>query len=386
MKCLYQRLALSVLCSLSAAAWGQLPAGPQPTSAPATSPTSAPASGQAGDVAATVNGHTISAAEIDKMIWDHVPQKVLESPQAGVVVAQQRARYLESAIDDWLVDAAVQEAGIRVTEDEVQQALREELESYLSNYGVTRDDFDSQLRSQRNQSLEQFLDHRGHDDQFRAMVGRRRLLEKLAPDALRVSDDEIQAYYDKRRDQKYALPARVRVSQIMVSTKDMPPEQKAEAHQRAEAYLAEARKPDADFAALAARYSNCPSRAKGGDLGFSARRGGLAEPLAAAAFALDVGQISDVLETAEAYHILKVTGKTEPRTMPLEEARLGIVETLRSQKLLTELKRYATELRAKADIVYSPGWAPPPPNSAVPLGGPLTSPVAPASQPVSPPK
>ena len=381
MKRPYQQLALFALWALSTA-WGQPPAGSQPASAP----TSAPTSAQTDDVAATVNGHPFSAAEIDKTVWEHIPQKVLESRQAGAVVTQQRFRYLESAIDDFLMDAAVREAGIQVTDDDVKQAAQDELESYLSNYGVTRDSFDSQLRSQRNQTLEQFIAEREKDPVLRAKIGRQRLLEKLAPEALRVTDDEVQAYYDKRRDQRYTLPAQVRASQIMVSTKDMTPEQKAEARQRAAAYLAEARKPEADFAALAARYSNCPTKAKGGDLGFTARRGGLAEPLAAAAFALDVGQISDVLETAEAYHILKVTGKAEPRTIPLEEARRGILETLRTQKLLAETKRYTTELRTKADIVYGPGWTPPAPSATM-LGGPmLTSPGGPASQPSSAPQ
>ena len=392
MKCAYPQLALAALCNLSITAWAQL----LPASQPTTGPTSAPTSAQAGDVAATVNGHTISAAEIDKLVWSNTPQKVLESRQAGAAVAQQRMRFLDTAINDWLLDLQVREAGIRVTDEEMKQSVETELEAYLSNYGTAREDFDSQLRSQRNQSLEEFLAERQRDHAQRAALARRRLMEKLAPEALQVTDEEVQAYYDKHREDKYALPERVRVSQIMVSTRDMNAEQKAAARQKAARFLEEARKPDADFAALAARYSNCPSKAKGGDLGLIARRGGLAEPLAAAAFALDVGQVSDVVETGEAYHILKVTAKAEPRTIPLEEARLGITETLKSQKLRTELKRYTTELREKSDIAYSPGWEPPPPGKPALASPLLTSPtepvpqprapVVPASQPTSAPK
>jgi peptidyl-prolyl cis-trans isomerase C len=382
MKCASEQLAVFAMCSVCAVGLGQIP----PASQPAGAPTSAPTSAVAGDVAATVNGHAISASEIDKLVWERTPQKVLESRQAGAAVAQQRARYLDMAIDDWLLDEQVRGAGIRITDEDMAQSVGEELAAYLSNYGTTRDDFDSVLRSQRNQSLQQFLTERQHEPMQRAALGRRRLMEKLVPDTLRVSDDEIQAYYDKYREQRYTLPERRRISQIMVSTRGMTPEEKATARQKAERFLEEARRPEADFAALAARYSDCPSKAKGGDLGFSARRGGLAEPLAAAAFALEVGQVSDVVDSGEAYHILKVTAKAEPRTMSLEEARLGILQTLRDRKLRAELKRYAAELRAKADIVYSPGWAPLPRMSAVPATPMLTSPAVPDSQPGTPPK
>ena len=62
-----------------------------------------------------------------------------------------------------------------------------------------------------------------------------------------------------------------------------------------------------DFAALAREHSDCPSGAKGGDLG-SFGRGMMVGAFEETAFALAVGATSDVIETPFGYHIIQRTG------------------------------------------------------------------------------
>jgi parvulin-like peptidyl-prolyl isomerase len=90
------------------------------------------------------------------------------------------------------------------------------------------------------------------------------------------------------------MPTEVRASHILVETKD----QAESLRQQIEG--------GADFAALAAKHSNCPSGKKGGDLGFFGK-GRMVKPFEEAAFGLAKGACSTPVQTQFGYHLIKVT-------------------------------------------------------------------------------
>jgi parvulin-like peptidyl-prolyl isomerase len=82
---------------------------------------------------------------------------------------------------------------------------------------------------------------------------------------------------------------------------------RTEAKKLAEKVLEEARAEDADFAALAEKHSDGPSKAEGGNLGIL-KKGEMPKKFEEAALKLESGEISDVVETALGFHIIKRTG------------------------------------------------------------------------------
>ena len=81
-----------------------------------------------------------------------------------------------------------------------------------------------------------------------------------------------------------------------------------------------------DFTELAKAHSSCPSGQRGGDLG-AFGRGRMVKPFEDAAYALKVGEVSDIVETQFGYHIIKTVAHNEAKTTTLEEAKAEIVNS-----------------------------------------------------------
>lgn len=99
-----------------------------------------------------------------------------------------------------------------------------------------------------------------------------------------------------------------------------------------------------DFAELAKTYSDCPSGEQGGDLGYFGRHGMMVEPFAAAAFALEKGGVSPVVETQFGFHIIQVTDIKPGKALKFEDVREKVEETWtdsRSREVFEEVFKAA---------------------------------------------
>jgi peptidyl-prolyl cis-trans isomerase C len=107
-----------------------------------------------------------------------------------------------------------------------------------------------------------------------------------------------------------------------------------------------------DFAVVAREVSDGPKAADGGDTGFFARDS-MVPALADAAFALQIGEISDVIETQFGFHILKMTEKRAASKMSLEEAMVPVKRLLIENGSGQKLSELLVKLNESATIVQS---------------------------------
>lgn len=161
---------------------------------------------------------------------------------------------------------------------------------------------------------------------------------------------DCQAYYDENFERLYSKPKRVQASQIMMKIEPDDPKQLAdEVRSRMEGVLAEVQAGEVSFEDLASKYSEDASARFGGDLGFfDENRTGAPygdEAFKAAAFSMAEGDISDLVETAEGLHIIRVEKIEEATVQEFDEVKLEIAERLLVDTEAPEMARqYAEEI------------------------------------------
>jgi peptidyl-prolyl cis-trans isomerase D len=153
--------------------------------------------------------------------------------------------------------------------------------------------------------------------------------ERFAAEA-EPTEEEIQAYYESHQD-SYRHPEQVRARHILFKVAgDITDEDRRAIRERAAAVL-ESAKAGEDFAELAKQHSEDVTAAAGGDLGFFAR-GVMTPAFEEAAFALEPGAVSDLIDTPFGIHIIKLEEKRAEGVDTLDEARGKIVEAVRTQR------------------------------------------------------
>ncbi len=297
--------------------------------APAAAPTTT-------EVVATVNGVAISRAEVEQA--------------ARMLLAQSRT----PAPTDPDQQRKIQDAALNLLID--QELL------YQAAKGLSVADLDKQVEDKFNAAQARF----GSPEAFQQALGQAGLTgqafkDRLARDLLIASyiDQEVTAkitlapeqakqFYDANPD-KFTQPESVKASHILIGADaKATPEEKHAAQQKANEILAKI-KGGADFAELAKAESSCPSAKKGGDLG-SFGRGQMVKPFEEAAFSLQDGEVSEVVETPFGYHIIKSQGKTPSETVPFAQVEDKIKSLLKNEEAKKRLTAKIEELKQTAKI------------------------------------
>ena len=176
--------------------------------------------------------------------------------------------------------------------------------------------------------------------------------EKSIADKVTVDPAEIQRAYSASQE-SYRVPARVKVRHILIETPKPGPDgkvdQKAVDEARAKAMdVLKQAKATSDWTALAKKYSADPgSKDKGGELGWLGKGQTVAE-FDKVAFAQNKGQISDPVQTSFGFHIIQTEDKEDAHLKPLAEVRPALEESLKQDKIKTELAKASADAETTA--------------------------------------
>ncbi len=202
-------------------------------------------------------------------------------------------------------------------------------------------EFDAKLRM-NGSSLRKMRQTWSRDQLTRYFVGQQLEVDK------EVTHRELLEEY-KKHHSDYAIPARARWEQIMVRT------DRAGSRAEAERQLVE-------MGNKLINGANFGAMAKKGSHGFTADNGGLhdwttkgalaSKVLDQAIFSEPVGELSNVIETPEGFHIIRVIERTEATYVPFEDAQGEIKERILENKRQAEFNKYIERLRTEIPVVY----------------------------------
>jgi peptidyl-prolyl cis-trans isomerase C len=289
------------------------------------------------DKVAVVNGSVIPRADLDREV-SRIEQQLAKMgrPASDDQLSRIKEEMLENLINFELLYQESQKKGIKVEEAAIGEKWAElkqrfpseaEFKSMLNESNLSEADVKSQLR--RGMAVEQFVD--------------KEFFQKAA-----VSDKETKSYYDTHLD-RFKKPEQVQASHILIEVDPQAStSQKAEALKKLEDIQEKLRKGE-DFATLAKEHSQCPSSADGGNLGYF-QRGQMVKPFEEAAFALEPGKVSNIVETRFGYHLIKVTDKKPETTVAYKDVKDGLEEHLKEDKVRQEVHTYLDELKGKAKV------------------------------------
>lgn len=172
------------------------------------------------------------------------------------------------------------------------------------------------------------------------------LLEREVLEAVTVGEDEVAAHYQAHADE-FVQPERRSLRQILLSSEN----EARDIRRRLE------REPRS-FELLARSRSRGPEAGQGGLMGTFAA-GELPQELNAAAFALPVGGVSQVIRTALGYHVLRVESLDPARRRALEECQAEIRQRLLQRRSDESVRQFVRALRARAKVNHDAAIAQP---------------------------
>lgn len=288
--------------------------------------------------AASVNGIIISNQEVNRQLF--VLEQHFLSTQGKAVrpdmVPGLRSKVVDELIDKELLFQESRKRGLEIEDKAVDEKM-DALKKQFPNEETFRDEMSQMDVTEEALRL-----------QIKKDMTVQQLVEKDILAKVKVSDEDARSFYDSHPE-FFKETEKVRASHILVESQaDTDPITKDQRRKGLEAVRKRIEAGE-DFASLAKEFSHCPSAEKGGDLGYF-ERGQMVKPFEEAAFSMKPGEVSDIVVTPFGFHLIKLTDRRPPRTIPYDESKERIKQHLQRLKFTEEKNTYLGELKKKSKV------------------------------------
>jgi len=318
-------------------------------------------------VVATVEGKTISAKIYRMYLKNGIEALGLsdKTDEGRRKIELLKEGIISELIDRRLIDSEVSRRKLLVPEKSLAAAYEksvaemggeENYRRYLSEHALTDEEFRQTV-----------------SDEVESQLLREELNKEVS-----VTESEVTDFFNTQKNNSsladiFKQPERVHARHILINARRSQiaseiqltgPLSKTEVEQRVSAEMAKRKnraaavlarlKAGANFQQLAAEYSeDAGTKNRGGDLGLFGRNTH-ATRFDEAAFALEPGHLSDIVETEYGYHIIQVIEHQVERARSLNETHDAIEQRLLGNKQGAHLKAWLEARRRKADIHIDP--------------------------------
>ncbi|MCP4788532.1 MAG: peptidylprolyl isomerase [Fuerstiella sp.] len=281
---------------------------------------------RAEDTKAAEQGNPAAAAgqvsTSDKPVARVNRQSILYQELARECVERHGREVLDNVINRTLIQQACAEAGVAVSDAEVNRKIVE----ISKKFGLPVDQWEKMLLAERGLSPIQYR---------RDVIWPMLALEKLAGTEVRITQQMMkEAYVDN-------YGPRVKARMMVVDNL-----------RRAQEYYEKIRQSPDEFENFVRDYSTEPnSRALGGTVPPIRQFSGAHEELRKAAFKMKTpGEISGIIQVDHQYVILKFEGRTEPVEHDLDDVKIQLDQELREREVQKMVAMTFDELKSRARI------------------------------------
>ncbi|MDM5231008.1 peptidylprolyl isomerase [Lysinibacillus pakistanensis] len=231
-------------------------------------------------------------------------EKILQAELDDALREQYGTEVLETLITNKMVELEAKKLGVTVSEDSIQSEYEELMESYGGE-----------------EALQEALEANGLTEKsVKENIRIYQLTKNVIATGIDITDEEVAQYFDNNKE-SYGQQEEVVASEILLedetTAKDVLKKLKA----------------GEDFSELAKAYSiDSATSENGGDIG-TISRGQMDEALEEVVFGLEKNSISDIVQTSEGYHIIKVTDKVPAKEAVLEDVKADVYATILEEQI-----------------------------------------------------